>query len=219
MTRIVCCFLTAILLMGSALPGVGISQEKNKDGSDNVVRISAQLVQIDVIVTDKAGKAVAGLKREDFELYDNNKTQDISHFAYETTRSRSVGQDLDETRTLPKAITAAQVKRVLAFVVDTLHMKPESVYRTRQMIENFIDKQMEPGDLALILPTAGGSGLFQQFTSDQRLLRRAAERLRPFIFSTDTTPYRSIGNPFGQSSAASPMGMGRGGRAAQPRLP
>src|SRR5262249_34916056 len=93
------------------------------------------------------------------------------------------------------------------------------VYRTRQMIENFIDKQMEPGDLALILPTAGGSGLFQQFTSDQRLLRRAAERLRPFIFSTDTTPYRSIGNPFGQSTAASPRGMGAGGRAAQPRLP
>src|SRR5215467_14315121 len=218
MTRIVCCFLTAILLMVSALPGLGVSQEKNKDGSDNVVRISAQLVQIDVIVTDKAGKAVAGLKREDFELYDNNKTQDISHFAYETTRSRSVGQDLDETRTLPKAITAAQVKRVLAFVVDTLHMKPESVYRTRQMIENFIDKQMEPGDLALILPTAGGSGLFQQFTSDQRLLRRAADRLRPFIFSNDTTPFRS--NPFSQSSsAASPMGMGRGGRTSPPRIP
>jgi len=218
--RKVCGFVTAILLMVSALSGAGVSQEKNKDGSDNVVRISAQLVQIDVIVTNKAGKAVAGLKREDFELYDNNKAQDISHFAYETTRSRSVQQELDETRALPKAITAPEVKRVLAFVVDTLHMKPENVYRTRQMIENFIDKQMEPGDLALILPTAGGSGLFQQFTSDQRLLRRAADRLRPFLFSNDTTPYRSMGNPFGQSSsAASPMGMGRGGRTTQPRLP
>jgi VWFA-related protein len=197
-----------------------VAQEKKNDGSDNVVRISAQLVQIDVIVTDKAGKAVAGLKREDFELYDNNKLQDISHFAYETTRARSVGDDIEETRALPRAITAGEVKRVLAFVVDTLHMKPENVYRTRQMIVNFIDKQMEPGDLALILPTAGGSGLFQQFTSDQRLLRRAADRLRPFVFSTDTTPYRSIANPFGQSSsAAAPMGMGRGGRAAPPRLP
>jgi VWFA-related protein len=226
MTRKVCGFISSILIVVSALPGVsalsgaGVSQEKSKDGSDNVVRISAQLVQIDVIVSDKAGKAIAGLKREDFELFDNNKVQDISHFAYETTRSRSVVHDLEETRTLPKAITAAEVKRVLAFVVDTLHMKPENLYRTRQMIENFIDKQMEPGDLALILPTAGGSGLFQQFTSDQRLLRRAADRLRPFIFSNDTTPYRSMGNPFGQSSsAASPMGMGRGGRTAQPRIP
>jgi len=214
----VCGFVTAILLMVSVLSGAGVSQEKKRDGSDNVVRISAQLVQIDVIVTNKAGKAVAGLKREDFELYDNNKAQDISHFSYETTRSRSVQQELDETRALPKAITAPEVKRVLAFVVDTLHMKPENVYRTRQMIENFIDKQMEPGDLALILPTAGGSGLFQQFTSDQRLLRRAADRLRPFIFSNDTTPFRS--NPFSQSSsAASPMGMGRGGRTSPPRMP
>src|SRR5215471_16213525 len=220
--RKVCGFVTAILLMVSVLSGAGVSQEKKRDGSDNVVRISAQLVQIDVVVTDKAGRAVAGLKREDFELYDNNKPQDISHFAYEITRTRSVREDIEETRALPRAITAPEVKRVLAFVVDTLHMKPENVYKTRQMLENFIDKQMEPGDLALILPTAGGSGLFQQFTSDQRLLHRAADRLRPFIFSNETTPHRSLANPFG--STPTPMtGPGRTGmpqqRPAQPRLP
>jgi len=218
-----CAILIAGLVSLSVMPGAALPralpQEKNKDNSDNVVRISAQLVQIDVVVADKAGKAVAGLKREDFELYDNNKPQDISHFAYEITRTRSVREDIEETRALPRAITAPEVKRVLAFVVDTLHMKPENVYKTRQMLENFIDKQMEPGDLALILPTAGGSGLFQQFTSDQRLLRRAADKLRPFIFSTDTTPFRSTANPFGQSSSASaPIGMGRGGRV-QPRIP
>src|SRR5262249_3215017 len=218
-TRKVCGIMIAGLLALSAFPRAGISQEKKKDSSDSVVRISAQLVQIDVIVTDKAGKAAAGLKREDFELYDNNKLQDISHFAYETTRARAVERQIEEAPVLPRAITAAEVKRVLAFVVDTLHMKPENLYRTRQMLQNFIDKQMEPGDLALILPTAGGSGLFQQFTSDQRLLRRAADRLRPFIFSNDTTPFRSTANPFGQSSAASsPIGMGRGGRT-QPRIP
>src|SRR5262249_11213309 len=216
-TRNTCSIVIAGLLAISALPRAGISQEKKKDSSDSVVRISAQLVQIDVIVTDKAGKAAAGLKREDFELYDNNKLQDISHFAYETTRARAVERQIEEAPVLPRAITAAEVKRVLAFVVDTLHMKPENLYRTRQMLQNFIDKQMEPGDLALILPTAGGSGLFQQFTSDQRLLRRATDRLRPFIFSTDTTPYRS--NPFGQnSSASSPFGIGPRGRP-QPRVP
>jgi VWFA-related protein len=220
MTRVRWSILIAALFAIVAIAGAAVSQEQKKENPDNIVKISAQLVQIDVVVTDKAGKAVAGLKREDFELYDNGKIQDISHFGYETTRTRSVEGDIEETHTLPKAITAPEVKRVLAFVVDTLHMKPENVYRTRQMLENFIDKQMEPGDLALILPTAGGSGLFQQFTSDQRLLHRAADRLRPFIFSTDTTPYRSVGNPFGQtSSAASPVGMGRGGRAAPPRLP
>src|SRR5215471_12245962 len=101
--RKVCVFVTAILLMVSVLSGAGVSQERKRDGSDNVVRISAQLVQIDVIVSDKAGKAVAGLKREDFELYDNNKVQDISHFSYETTRTRSVREDIEETRALPRA--------------------------------------------------------------------------------------------------------------------
>src|SRR5262245_51910634 len=136
MTTKTCSMVIACLLAIYALAGDGASKEKKKESYDSVVRISYQLVQIDVIVTDKAGKAVAGLKREDFELYDNNKLQDISHFAYETTRARAVGEDIEEAPVLPRAITAAEVKRVLAFVVDTLHMKPENVYRTRQMLQN-----------------------------------------------------------------------------------
>src|SRR5215470_5618798 len=112
--------ITICLFALSAGRGLAVSQRSNKDSSDNVVRISAQLVQIDVVVTDKAGKLVAGLKREDFELHDNNKLQDISHFAYETTRPRSLTGDVEEeAAALPKAITAAEVKRVVAFVVDT----------------------------------------------------------------------------------------------------
>jgi VWFA-related protein len=215
--------LVAALLAVSMFTSVAVSQDKKTNNQD-VVRISTELVQIDVIVTDKSNHPVGNLKREDFELYDNNKVQHISHFSYETVQSTSVTGETDEIKSLPKAVAAQDVKRVLAFVVDTLHMKPESVYRTRQMLENFISSQMERGDLALILPTAGGSGLFQQFTADQNLLRRAAERLRPFIFSTETTPHRSIGNPLGMSGpGASSPGMGRGGlpqqRPPQPRLP
>ncbi|HSO75133.1 MAG TPA: VWA domain-containing protein, partial [Blastocatellia bacterium] len=50
----------------------------------------------------------------------------------------------------------------------------------------------QPGDLVLILPTGGGSGVLQQFTSDPRLLRRAIGRLRPFYFTNATTPYRGL---------------------------
>src|SRR6185295_12895407 len=65
------------------------------------------------------------------------------------------------------------------------------------------DKKMEPGDLVLIVATGGGSGVFQQFTSDQRILRAAVDRLRPFIFSTDSTPHRKSPE---RSMPAMPMG-------------
>jgi VWFA-related protein len=193
MSLLTCLALECSLTAEAVSPqGTRQAQEPRRTSQD-VVRISADLVQIDVTVTGKDGKPVAGLNREDFELYDNDKRQYISTFAYEETRARRVEEDPEEPRALPRAVTAGELKRVIAFVIDTIHMKPDSVYRTRRMLEEFVDKKMQPGDLVLMLPTGGGSGLLQQFTSDQRILRRAVSRLRPFVHSTAVTPFRSAG--------------------------
>src|SRR5215471_19078216 len=208
-------FLVVLVLMASVPAGKASAQatrpqDGGKDQAKDTIKITAELVQIDAVVTDKTNRPVSGLKREDFELYDNNKLQLITHFAYETSEARRLADDAEQPRSLPRVISAADVKRVIAFVVDTLHMKPENVYRTRQMLEDFIDNKMAPGDLVLILPTGGGAGLYQQFSSDQRLLHRAADRLRPFIFSNDTTPHRSLSAGF-PSANTGVMGA-RGGR-------
>lgn len=179
------------------------AQEKIKQDKGEI-RLSTELVQIDVLVTNKSNKPVRGLTREDFELYDNSKPQHIANFAYEETKTRRVEETAGENPRLPKAITAGELKRVFAFVVDTLHIKFENIGRTRKMLSDFVDNKMQPGDLVLILPTGGGSGVLQQFTSDQRLLHRAIDRLRPFFFSNDTTPYRSMAR----------LGLGSTGRTA-----
>ncbi|HKP84903.1 MAG TPA: VWA domain-containing protein [Blastocatellia bacterium] len=175
--------LAAIFVCAAFLPA--LSQEQKKQAED-VIKITAQLVQVDVVVTDKNNKPVAGLKREDFELQDNDKPQVISFFSYEESKLRPVEADADATRELPRVITPGELKRVIAFVVDTLHMSSESLYRTRKMLRDFIDTKMEPGDLVLIYSTGGGSGLYQQFTADQRALRQAVNHLRQaFILDSD----------------------------------
>src|SRR5215468_1277347 len=121
-------FMAALLAASAPLGARAFQQTGN--GDRDVVRISAQLVQIDVLVTDKSNRPVTGLQREDFEIYDNNKAQHITHFAYESSKVSSISSDLNSSPAgLPRALTASEVKRVIAFVVDTLHMKPESVYR------------------------------------------------------------------------------------------
>jgi VWFA-related protein len=175
----------------SLSPVTTLTQDKKK-ADQGPIKLNAELVQIDVLVTDKTGKPVSGLNREDFDLLDNNKPQHISTFAHEETKARRIEDTAVENRRLPKAITAGELKRVFAFVVDTLHIKFENVNQTRKMLADFVDNKMQPGDLVLILPTGGGSGVLQQFTSDPRLLHRAIDRLHPFFFTNDTTPYRSI---------------------------
>jgi len=202
-------FLLIVLLILIPTSNIGAQEKKNQDQGE--IKLRTELVQIDVIVSDKNNKRVTGLKREDFELYDNNKRQQISNFSYEVANTRHLSEAAPETRSLPKAITAGELKRVIAFVVDTLHIKFENIYRTRKMLEDFIDNKMQPGDLVLILPTGGGSGVLQQFTSDQRVLHRAIDRLRPFFFSNDSTPYRS----FARMGAPSIGGPSLGGQATR----
>jgi hypothetical protein len=71
-------------------------------------------------------------------------------------------------------------------------MQFENLYRTRKMLQDFVDNQMQPGDLVLILPTGGGSGLLQQFTSDRSLLRSAIDRLRLVNVGSGVVASRAI---------------------------
>jgi len=176
----------------SSTPLATFSQDRKKKPDQDSIKLNAELVQIDALVTDKAGKPVSGLKREDFELLDNNKPQPITHFSFEESNPARVKNSPVPQPPIPKALTARDLKRVVAFVVDTLHMQFENLYRTRKMLQDFVDNQMQPGDLVLILPTGGGSGLLQQFTSDRTLLRSAIDRLRLVNVGSGVVAYRSI---------------------------
>lgn len=160
------------------VPAQSQPQQKPQEDQD-VIKISAELVQVDVVVVDKNNQPVVGLKREDFELYDNGKRQDISAFDYVESKGQRLLADAEEARTLPKDLTAGELKRTIAFIVDTRRLTSAFLIRAKQLLEEFVDKQMQPGDLVMIMPTGGGSGLMQQFTADPRLLRRAINRLRP----------------------------------------
>ena len=58
------------------------SQEKNsKPGQDDVVKVDTQLIDVPVVVIDKAGKPVLNLKRDNFTVYEDGKKQELSDFS------------------------------------------------------------------------------------------------------------------------------------------
>jgi Ca-activated chloride channel family protein len=50
---------------------------------DDVITVETNLVTVNVSITDKNGNFVRGLKRENFELFDNNVKQEIEQFSAE----------------------------------------------------------------------------------------------------------------------------------------
>ncbi|HEX6125843.1 MAG TPA: VWA domain-containing protein [Pyrinomonadaceae bacterium] len=150
---------------------------------DHVVRISTDLIQIDVTVTDKNGKVVPGLGIDDFEVFENGEIQKLSNFSFvsRTAGAATAGDAAKERKT--DRTGSLQVNRTLArstiaIVVDDLNLSFASVYYTRRSLKRFVDQQMRPDDLVAIVRTGSGVGALQQFTSDKALLHAAIDRIR-----------------------------------------
>lgn len=167
-------------------PVLATAQQPTPQKDDEVVKISTDLIQIDVTVTDKTGKVVTGLKADDFEVFENGQRQKLSNFSFasKTAGGAAVGGGASPNtgQTVPAATadgtTTTSIRRTIAIVVDDLNLSFASVYYTRRALKRFVDRQMETNDLVAIIRTGGGVGALQQFTSDKRILHAAIEQIK-----------------------------------------
>src|SRR5258708_3724241 len=147
---------------------------------NDVVKISTNLIQIDVSATDKSGKVVTDLKPEEVEIYENGQKQKISHFSFVSSVKTVVEKPNPTDKNAPPVPQAVlrpeQIRRTVALVVDDLSLSFESAYYTRRALKKFVDEQMQDGDLVAIIRTGAGIGALQQFTSDKRILYAAIEK-------------------------------------------
>jgi VWFA-related protein len=195
------------LLAVLAMFTIALSQNRPKQTDEQPIRISTQLVQLDVVVTDKSGKVVRGLNKDDFELFENGKKQEIKFFEFvdagkgltsEAGGAAGAGPPRQQLPT-SQGISAAEVRRIFAFVVDDLTIRSTDLIFVRQMLNGFVDNQMRPTDLVGIFRTIGREGLFQQFTTDKDLLHRAIAMLTPQTnafgaFNPNADPQFSLGS-------------------------
>ena len=149
---------------------------------DDIVKISTNLIQIDVTVTDKNDKIITDLTADDFEIFENGKKQDITNFSFISAK-KEVKKSKKKTITdiAPPQITnikSGQVKRTIAIIVDDLNLSFESINFVRRALKKFVNEQMQPNDLIAIIKLSGGIGALQQFTSNKRLLNSAAKNIR-----------------------------------------
>jgi Ca-activated chloride channel family protein len=71
--------LLLILILTSLVTGFGQSSQDSPQ--EEPVVVSTNLVTINVIVTDKKGRYVKGLKSDQFSIYDENASQKIAYFS------------------------------------------------------------------------------------------------------------------------------------------
>ena len=184
--------LSALLIFSPLSPVVAQNpakspEKQDKSAQEDVVRVTTNLVQIDVVVTDKEGKQVTDLRPDDFEISEDGKRQQVTNFSYISAMSPVAGTPSSgnavTTATSGPAVPPArlkreQVRRTIALVVDDLGLSFESIGSVRAGLRKFVDEQMQPNDLVAVLRTSAGAGGAHQFTSDKRQLYAAIERVR-----------------------------------------
>jgi VWFA-related protein len=126
-----------------------------------ILHAESNLVEAGLTVRDSRGRTVAGLQSSEFEVRDNEVSQQITAFS-------ELRQDGKPTAPPP------QPKFVTVFF-DDLHMGKLDLPFVKQAARAFIAKGLKPMDRMSIATTSGAGGL--DFTNDAKLFAEKLEHL------------------------------------------
>lgn len=174
--------LAVVVLLCAFVPGLA---QTNTD--DDVVKITTNLVQIDVVVT-KNGKQVKDLKAEDFGIFEDGRRQNIVSFAYvsnvaETASTSTTAKDPKPDPSAPPVPDTPpappEVNRgTIAFVVDDYGLSAQSIADVRRQLRKFIDEQLNTNDQIAIIRTSRARRELPQFTNDKSRINQAWEQVQ-----------------------------------------
>jgi VWFA-related protein len=197
---LICLEITALLLCINGITTVKAIWQlsANEAPGTQKFKIKTELAEVRVVVTDRQNKIIENLRKEDFELLDNNRPQEISIFSCEGVRdepgrpaaSDGVAQNnAGETQSAREQLRETPSRSTL-FYIDNLHLSFSNLNRSKQVISRYLDERMTKRDMIAIVSGRGALGIAQQFTQDRQLLRYGIEQisLGPIKRSSYFTP-------------------------------
>src|SRR5882757_4762503 len=148
-----------------------------------VIQAESKLVIVDAVVTDKKGNYVHDLKQGDFNVYEDNKEQQVSNF------SSGVDAAIQANTTL---------RRYLVLFFDNASMATPDQIQARAAAAKFIDANAGPDRQMAVVEFGGTLRIAQNFTANSDVLQAAVKHAKTsFVASNtqDTSSAGSIGGP------------------------
>jgi VWFA-related protein len=188
----------SISLLHSQIFGVQAkpqSPAKPASAQEGVIRVTARLVQINVVVRDKSGQPVKDLAKEDFSLLDKGQEQKIQFFSKESGEGLPgnvaplaqgvVSNRYANSNTGGQTHLAALPASATVILLDGLNTKFTDQHYAKEALIKFLG-QLQPGDRVAIYTLSNGLRVLHDFTSDTESLLAALARHRnqdPFQLS------------------------------------
>jgi VWFA-related protein len=163
-----------------------------------VFRSRVDIVRVPVVVRDHAGKAVGGLRKEDFQVFDKGKAQQVALFAVEgsavpkpkvaAAEETGTPSELEEQAkpAEPGKAPAVMPTRFIAYIFDDIHLEAGDLMQARLAATKHMDQAMRPSDRAAIYTLSGHVSI--EFTDDRKLLDAALLKIMPTAHSHNLPP-------------------------------
>jgi VWFA-related protein len=148
--------------------------------------VDVDVVNVEVVATDRSGRAVAGLTKDDFELYEDGKPVEISNFfrsvdeapAVPATTVPATGAS-DHPAAAGRAAAAKPADQVLNFAVfvDNENLTPNARRPVLAALQRFFQKHVGTGDHVILASYDGGIKVTQPAAGDPAALSAAVGKL------------------------------------------
>jgi VWFA-related protein len=152
-------------------------QSNEQDQSVGTLKVNVNVVQLFFNVKDKKGGLIPNLTKDDFQILEDGKSQNIKYFTAESNLPLTLGILID---------SSGSQQRVLEM--------------EKEVGANFLTEILRPKDLAFVISFDVDSNLLQDFTNSSRQLRAALNSARI------NAPMGNCGGVPGQGGGPVPCG-------------
>lgn len=143
--------------------------------------VSVEVVNVEVWVTDRQGRPVTGLTRDDLELLEDGEPVEIQYLA-ELPDAVGGGPDpavggAEPAGAAPEGLAEEELLHVVVYV-DDWNLKPEDRSRVLDELRAFLARELRPGERVMVVLHDGSSlSIAQPFTDDLTVLGSSLDRI------------------------------------------
>src|SRR5712672_4408751 len=143
------------------------------------VRVTSELVLVNVVVRDKKGNLITDLKKDDFTLLEDGKRQAISTFDFEnvdelktagaaeaTVSGAAPAGALLRSNEQPASLNARD-RRLMLLFFDFSGMQPEDIERSVGAAKKFVQTRMQPADMIAVVSLSTNMRIDLDFSDDK----------------------------------------------------
>lgn len=142
-------------------------------------RVEVNYVEVDAVVTDAQGTPISNLTKNDFEIYEDGKKQEVSTFSLINIPIERAERPLFASSPVEADVQSNDnvEGRIYLIVLDDVHTDLTRTPRVKAAATRFIETNFGTNDLAAVVYT-GRTGDGQDFTNNPRLLINAINKFQ-----------------------------------------